>query len=115
MKKVLTVSGTMPEAIKMAPLVASLQSHPDFTSKLCVMAQRDMLKTQNYGPIFRSRFDFWDAKKGSEAVAAGTVRLVGTDADRIAAEVSRRVLNREAFGTMSTAHNPYGDGKEANT
>lgn len=44
MKKVLTVFGTRPEAIKMAPLVRALQDHPDIDSSVCVTAQhREML------------------------------------------------------------------------
>lgn len=42
--KVLTVFGTRPEAIKMAPLVQALSQDPAFESRLCVTAQhREML------------------------------------------------------------------------
>jgi len=42
--KVLTVFGTRPEAIKMAPLVHALADHPEFEAKVCVTAQhREML------------------------------------------------------------------------
>lgn len=42
--KVLTVFGTRPEAIKMAPLVHALAKDPDFDAKVCVTAQhREML------------------------------------------------------------------------
>jgi UDP-N-acetylglucosamine 2-epimerase len=44
MKKVLTVFGTRPEAIKMAPLVKALSDEPDIDAKVCVTAQhRQML------------------------------------------------------------------------
>ena len=44
MKKVLTVFGTRPEAIKMAPLVHALAEDARFESKVCVTAQhREML------------------------------------------------------------------------
>jgi len=45
MKKILIVFGTRPEAIKMAPLVKTFQSHPEiFDTKVCVTAQhREML------------------------------------------------------------------------
>jgi UDP-N-acetylglucosamine 2-epimerase (non-hydrolysing) len=44
MKKVLTVFGTRPEAIKMAPLVKSLESDARFSQKVCVTGQhREML------------------------------------------------------------------------
>jgi UDP-N-acetylglucosamine 2-epimerase (non-hydrolysing) len=42
--KILTVFGTRPEAIKMAPVFKALQSEPTFEAKLCVTAQhREML------------------------------------------------------------------------
>lgn len=46
-----------------------------------------------------------------EAVDAGTVRLVGTDSDRIVSEVSALLSNPRAYERMTKAHNPYGDGK----
>jgi len=46
-----------------------------------------------------------------EAVEAGTVRLVGTDPDRIIGEASRLLLDPVAYHAMSRAINPYGDGK----
>ncbi|MBK4784404.1 MAG: UDP-N-acetylglucosamine 2-epimerase (non-hydrolyzing) [Pantoea sp. Pent] len=45
-----------------------------------------------------------------EAVAAGTVKLVGTDVNKIVAEVSLLLQDDEAWQAMSRAHNPYGDG-----
>lgn len=46
-----------------------------------------------------------------EALTAGTVRLVGTDFDRIVGEVSALLNEREHYEAMSHAINPYGDGK----
>ena len=44
MIKVLTVFGTRPEAIKMAPLICTLNSHPEVIAKVCVTGQhREML------------------------------------------------------------------------
>ncbi len=54
-----------------------------------------------------------DTTERPEAVAAGTVKLVGTDADRIIAEAFALLNNKAAFEKMSQAHNPYGDGKAA--
>jgi len=48
-----------------------------------------------------------------EAVEAGTVRLVGTDPDRIVAEAIRLLDDPSAYAAMSRAHNPYGDGHAA--
>jgi len=51
-----------------------------------------------------------DTTERPEAVAAGTVMLVGTDGAKIVSEVNRLLTDEEAWHTMSRAHNPYGDG-----
>jgi UDP-N-acetylglucosamine 2-epimerase (non-hydrolysing) len=48
-----------------------------------------------------------------EAVEAGTVRLVGTDRERIVAETMRLLEDVEEYGRMARAMNPYGDGHAA--
>ena len=45
-----------------------------------------------------------------EAIAAGTVRLVGTDVDKICREVDRLIKDISAYEKMSQKVNPYGDG-----
>ena len=45
-----------------------------------------------------------------EAVYAGTVRLVGTDAEKIASEAGTLLNDPQACSAMAFAHNPYGDG-----
>jgi UDP-N-acetylglucosamine 2-epimerase (non-hydrolysing) len=45
-----------------------------------------------------------------EALEAGTVRLVGTDKQKIISNVEDVLLNDEEYLKMSKAHNPYGDG-----
>ena len=52
-----------------------------------------------------------DTTERPEALDAGTVRLVGTDYDRIMNEVSALLDDRNHYETMSHAVNPYGDGK----
>ena len=54
-----------------------------------------------------------DTTERPEAVAAGTVRLVGTDAGLIVESVDRLLDERAAYEAMSFAHNPYGDGQAA--
>lgn len=54
-----------------------------------------------------------DTTERPEAVAAGTVRLVGTDEELIVSSVSELLDDRAAYETMSYAHNPYGDGAAA--
>ena len=48
-----------------------------------------------------------------EAVVAGTVKLVGTDRDRIVAEAKNLLDQDAAYEAMANAVNPYGDGKAA--
>lgn len=48
-----------------------------------------------------------------EAVEAGTVRLVGTDKDRIVEAVDSLLSDPACYKRMSFAHNPYGDGRAA--
>ena len=45
-----------------------------------------------------------------EALAAGTVRLVGTDPERIVNEVLQLLEDPRHYAQMSEASNPYGDG-----
>lgn len=52
-----------------------------------------------------------DTTERPEAVEAGTVKLVGTNYDKIMHEVSSLIDNVEYYNTMSRANNPYGDGK----
>jgi UDP-N-acetylglucosamine 2-epimerase (non-hydrolysing) len=44
-------------------------------------------------------------------VAAGTVKLVGTDRDRIVSEASQLLDNPKMREAMALVHNPYGDGR----
>ena len=45
-----------------------------------------------------------------EAVEAGTVKLVGTNSDRIVKEVTALLDDSDAYAAMARVHNPYGDG-----
>ncbi len=54
-----------------------------------------------------------DTTERPEAVDAGTVKLVGTDVEKIASGAHRLLDDRDAFDTMAIAHNPYGDGYAA--
>ncbi|EPL6456865.1 MULTISPECIES: non-hydrolyzing UDP-N-acetylglucosamine 2-epimerase [Providencia] len=51
-----------------------------------------------------------DTTERPEAVDAGTVRLVGTDTQKIVNEVNRLLTDDAEYHEMSRAHNPYGDG-----
>lgn len=52
-----------------------------------------------------------DTTERPEALASGTVRLVGTNYDKIMTEVSTLLDSKEAYDLMSKAVNPYGDGR----
>ncbi|MFT4907881.1 MAG: UDP-N-acetylglucosamine 2-epimerase (non-hydrolyzing) [Oleispira sp.] len=52
-----------------------------------------------------------DTTERPEAVAAGTVKLVGTNAEIIKNSVIELLDNKQLYKAMSIAHNPYGDGK----
>lgn len=54
-----------------------------------------------------------DTTERPEAVESGTVRLVGTNEDRIVSEAMRLLTDAEAYVCMARAHNPYGDGLAA--
>ena len=55
-----------------------------------------------------------DTTERPEALASGTVHLVGTDYDKIVNEVSTLLEDSAAYEKMSKAVNPYGDGKACN-
>jgi UDP-N-acetylglucosamine 2-epimerase (non-hydrolysing) len=51
-----------------------------------------------------------DTTERPEAVAAGTVKLVGTDTQKIVEQTLVLLNDEDVYKTMSQAHNPYGDG-----
>ena len=54
-----------------------------------------------------------DTTERPEAVEAGTVKLVGTDAEKICRETNELLDDEAAYQRMAFAHNPYGDGGAA--
>ncbi|CAA0124456.1 UDP-N-acetylglucosamine 2-epimerase [BD1-7 clade bacterium] len=52
-----------------------------------------------------------DTTERPEAVEAGTVKLVGTDIERIVSGVNTLLNDQAVYDAASFAHNPYGDGK----
>nr|WP_209729631.1 UDP-N-acetylglucosamine 2-epimerase (non-hydrolyzing) [Arthrobacter sp. CAN_C5] len=54
-----------------------------------------------------------DNTERPEAVGAGTVKLIGTDEERIVAEVDQLLNDADSFSAMANAVNPYGDGLAA--
>ncbi|MFT6915407.1 MAG: UDP-N-acetylglucosamine 2-epimerase (non-hydrolyzing) [Motiliproteus sp.] len=91
----------------------------DYLPFVWLMNQSDLILTDSGGvqeegpslgkPVLVMR----DLTERPEAVTAGTVRLVGTDTRRIIEGVEAVLLDAALYRRMSTAINPYGDGKAA--
>jgi UDP-N-acetylglucosamine 2-epimerase (non-hydrolysing) len=54
-----------------------------------------------------------DTTERPEAIGAGTVKLIGTDRERVYAETRRLLTDQDEYRRMATAVNPYGDGQAA--
>ncbi len=52
-----------------------------------------------------------DVSERPEAIAAGTVKLVGTNVESIVEHITTLIEQPDTYETMSKSHNPYGDGK----
>jgi UDP-N-acetylglucosamine 2-epimerase (non-hydrolysing) len=94
----------------------SLIEPQDYAPFVWLMNHSDLVLTDSGGiqeeapslgkPVLVMR----DVTERPEAVLAGTVRLVGTDREKICAEVETILGNADVYTAMSQAHNPYGDG-----
>ncbi len=88
----------------------------DYLNFVFLMEKADIILTDSGGiqeeapslgkPVLVMR----DNTERPEALDAGTVKLVGTDYDKIINEVSELLENKESYNKMSKAVNPYGDG-----
>ncbi len=88
----------------------------DYLNFVFLMEKADIILTDSGGiqeeapslgkPVLVMR----DNTERPEALVAGTVKLVGTDYDKIINEVSELLENEESYNKMSKAVNPYGDG-----
>lgn len=97
----------------------SLIAPQDYLPFVHLMRRADIILTDSGGvqeeapslgkPVLVMR----DTTERPEAVDAGTVKLVGTNADLIVSEVARLLDDRVAYDAMARAHNPYGDGLAA--
>jgi UDP-N-acetylglucosamine 2-epimerase (non-hydrolysing) len=89
----------------------------DYAPFVWLMNRSDMILTDSGGiqeeapslgkPVLVMR----EVTERPEAVEAGTVKLVGTDQNRIFNGIEEVLLNRSVYDAMAFAHNPYGDGK----
>lgn len=88
----------------------------EYLSFVCLMEHSTIVLTDSGGvqeeapglgkPVLVMR----DTTERPEALEAGTVKLVGTDYDRIVNETSRLLTDENAYTNMSKTVNPYGDG-----
>ena len=88
----------------------------DYLSFVAAMSDAHLIVTDSGGiqeeapalgkPVLVMR----DVTERPEAVAAGTVRLVGTEAERIVGETERLLEDGDAYAAMARAANPFGDG-----
>lgn len=112
------VSGPVKEHLAGQPGI-HLLAPQDYLSFVYLMKRCSVLLTDSGGiqeeapalgkPVLVMR----DTTERPEAVAAGIVRLVGTDAANIEREVAHLLDDRQAYLRMSTSMNPYGDGTAA--
>ena len=54
-----------------------------------------------------------DTTERPEGVKAGTLRLVGTEVDKVRESMLELLENKDAYDKMANAKNPYGDGHAA--
>jgi len=90
---------------------------PDYAPWVRLMARADVILTDSGGlqeeapalgtPVLVLR----RTTERPEGVAAGTVRLVGTDRARIVEETRRLLIDPSAYEAMARAASPYGDGR----
>jgi len=52
-----------------------------------------------------------DVTERPEAVKAGTVKLVGTNTNKIIKETKKLLFDKKTYNKMKYSYNPYGDGK----
>ncbi|WP_394130834.1 non-hydrolyzing UDP-N-acetylglucosamine 2-epimerase [Shewanella maritima] len=86
----------------------------DYQAFVRLMSRADIILTDSGGiqeeapSLHKPVLVLRDKTERLSAVAAGTVKLVGTDVDTIVEQVNQLLLEPNAFGH---AQNPYGDGK----
>lgn len=112
------VSGLMRGLLEGHPAISLLEpcSHRELVRR---MSQADIILSDSGGmqeeapslgvPLLILR----ETTERPEGIATGNIRLVGTGADRIIAEVTRLLANPIAYAAMSRRAYPYGDGRAA--
>lgn len=79
--------------------------------ELCEIALSDSGGVQEEAPALgKPVLVMRETTERPEGVAAGTAKLVGTDADTIVRNVETLLDDHAAYSAMARAHNPFGDG-----
>jgi UDP-N-acetylglucosamine 2-epimerase (non-hydrolysing) len=102
------VLGDRPNIARIEPL-----DYPHFIRALglCEIALTDSGGVQEEAPaLAKPVLVMRETTERPEGVMAGTARLIGTDGDRIVAEVAALLDDEAAYAAMARAHNPFGDG-----
>lgn len=102
------VLGDRPNIARIDPL-----DYPHFIRALglCHIALTDSGGVQEEAPaLAKPVLVMRETTERPEGVVAGTARLIGTDPQRIVAEVSALLDDPAAYAAMARAHNPFGDG-----
>lgn len=97
-------------------LITKPLDYSDFVKAMrdCSIVLTDSGGVQEEAPTFgKPVLVMRETTERPEAVTAGTVRLVGTNEDRIVHDVSELLTDRRAYQEMAHAINPYGDGLAA--
>jgi len=97
-------------------IVTAPLDYADFVRAMrdCSVVLTDSGGVQEEAPTFgKPVLVLRETTERPEAVAAGTVRLIGTDEARIVLEVAGLLTDASAYQAMSRAVNPYGDGRAA--
>lgn len=97
------------ERVHLLPPLDTKETH-NLMNK-CFMVMTDSGGLQEEAPhLGKPVLVLRDVTERPEAVEYGTVKLVGTDIDKILLEANNLINNKDAYIKMSKAANPYGDG-----
>ncbi|KQM64106.1 UDP-N-acetyl glucosamine 2-epimerase [Sphingomonas sp. Leaf16] len=102
------ILGDNPRVAMIAP-----QDYPHFVRllDLCHLVLTDSGGVQEEAPgLGKPVLVMRETTERPEGVMAGTAKLIGSDEDRIVAEVATLLDDPAAYAAMAKAHNPFGDG-----
>ena len=111
-----SVRGTVFTRLKECPSILFLEPL-DYVPFVDLMQRARILITdsggiQEEGPsLGKPVLVLRDKTERPEAIEAGTVKLVGTNTERIVKETARLLDDESEYRRMARLHNPYGDGK----